>query len=85
MEAMPLEMWGHLLSAWQAKEWRRRYPAAIVAAELRNVNGGKNGQPYTPEDIIGPSPDEDPHERLRKEEEAVAARFASAIKPNGTS
>ncbi len=83
MEGMPLESWGHLLSAWKAKEWRRLLPAALVAAELRNVNGGKKGEPFTPEDIIGPSPDEDPHERLRKEEEAVAARFAAFT--NGTS
>ena len=84
MEAMPLESWGHMLSAWKAQQWRRLLPAAIVAAEIRNSHGGKNGQPYTPEDIIGASPDEDPHERQRKQEEALAARF-SAFKPNGTS
>jgi len=74
---MPLDMWGHLLFAWKAKQWRLRYPAAMIAAELRNAHGGNKGQPVAPEDIIGPSPDEDPHERLKQEEEALAARFAA--------
>lgn len=81
---MPLDMWGHLLEQWRAKQWRAMLPAAMICRSLHNVNGGKGkNQPFEIADFIGCDPSENPHDRAKREADALAKRFEAFV--NGTS